>query len=150
MRAFCKVLNSVPLFEALWIVVCQAPLPLEFSRKNTGVRCHLLLQGIFPAQESSPCLLSLLHWQVDSLPLHYLGRHSGYGAPTVKLPCSSLDCRYKRDHGKDISSSPTSSTLAEVSLPILTSLSLSLPLSEVWHPLTGNGILGGKRVFLSN
>ena len=26
--------------------------------------CHALLQGIFPTQESNPCLLRLLYWQV--------------------------------------------------------------------------------------
>ena len=40
---------------------------------NTGVGCHFLLQGIIPTQESNPCLLRLLHWQVDSLPLSHLG-----------------------------------------------------------------------------
>ena len=29
-----------------WAVVCQAPLSVEFSSKNTGVGCHFLLQGI--------------------------------------------------------------------------------------------------------
>ena len=29
--------------------------------------------GIFPTQGSNPGLLSLLHWQADSLPLHHLG-----------------------------------------------------------------------------
>ena len=37
--------------------------------KNTGVDCHLLLQGIFPTQDSNPHLLCLPHWQVGSLPL---------------------------------------------------------------------------------
>ena len=37
--------------------------------KNTGVGCHVLLQGIFPTQGSNMCLLCLLHWQADSLPL---------------------------------------------------------------------------------
>ena len=36
--------------------------------KNTGVGCHALLQGIFLTQGSSPRLLSLLHWQMGSLP----------------------------------------------------------------------------------
>ena len=36
--------------------------------------CHFLLQGIFPTQGSTLCLLCLLHWQVDSLPLHHLER----------------------------------------------------------------------------
>ena len=30
--------------------------------------CHALLQGIFSIQGSNLCLLSLLHWQVGSLP----------------------------------------------------------------------------------
>ena len=38
--------------------------------KNTGVGCHVLLQGIFPTQGPNP---HLLHWQVDSLPLSHLG-----------------------------------------------------------------------------
>ena len=32
--------------------------------------CHALLQGIFLTQGLNP---GLLHWQVDSLPLHHLG-----------------------------------------------------------------------------
>ena len=47
----------------------QAPLSMGFPGKNTGVGCHALLQGIFPTQRSKQCLLHLLHWQVDSLPL---------------------------------------------------------------------------------
>ena len=43
--------------------------PWDFPGKNTGVGCHFLLQRIFPTQGSNPCLLCLLHWQVDSLPL---------------------------------------------------------------------------------
>ena len=49
-------------------VACQAPLSMGFPRKDTGVGCHALLQGIFPTQGSYPHLLHLLHWQVDSLP----------------------------------------------------------------------------------
>ena len=37
--------------------------------KNTGVGCHFLLQGMFPAEESNLGFLCLLHWQVGSLPL---------------------------------------------------------------------------------
>ena len=43
-----------------------------FPGKNTGVSCHSLLQGIFPTQELNSHLLSLLHWQADSLPLSHL------------------------------------------------------------------------------
>ena len=34
---------------------------------------HSLFQGIFSTQRSNACLLRVLHWQADSLPLHYLG-----------------------------------------------------------------------------
>ena len=40
--------------------------------KNTGLGCHILLQGIFLIQGSNWCLLHLVHWQEDSLPLHHL------------------------------------------------------------------------------
>ena len=37
--------------------------------EDTGVRCHFQLQGIFLAQGLNLCLLHLLHWQVNSVPL---------------------------------------------------------------------------------
>ena len=43
--------------------------PWDSPGKNTKVRCHALLQGIFPTQGSNLHLLHLLHWQVGSLPL---------------------------------------------------------------------------------
>ena len=43
--------------------------PWDSPGKNTGVRCHALLQGIFLIQGSNPHLLCLLHWQAGSLPL---------------------------------------------------------------------------------
>ena len=48
--------------------------PWDSPSKNTGVGCHFFLQGIFPTQGSNLCLLHLLHWQVDSLPLSYTGK----------------------------------------------------------------------------
>ena len=42
--------------------------PWDSPGKNTGVGCHALLQGIFLTEGSNPRLLSLLHWQVGSLP----------------------------------------------------------------------------------
>ena len=64
----------------VWLVVSNSvrPYGLQPTRllcpwcspgKNTGVDRHALLQGIFPTQESKQCLLCLLHWQVDTLPL---------------------------------------------------------------------------------
>ena len=51
----------------------RLPCPWDSPRKNTGVGCHFLLQGIFPIQGSNWCLQRLLHWQADSLPLSHLG-----------------------------------------------------------------------------
>ena len=31
-------------------IACPAPLSVEFSRQNTGVGSHSLLQGVFPSQ----------------------------------------------------------------------------------------------------
>ena len=45
--------------------------PWDSPGKITGVGCYALPQGIFTTQESNPHLFSLLHWQVDSLPLRY-------------------------------------------------------------------------------
>ena len=42
----------------------------DFPGKNTGVGCHFLLQGIFPAQGLNP---RPLVWQVDSLQLSHQG-----------------------------------------------------------------------------
>ena len=46
--------------------------PWDCPGKNTGVGCRFLLQGTFLTQEWNPCLLHLLHWQTDSLPLRHL------------------------------------------------------------------------------
>ena len=54
--------------------------PMDFSPPGSSVHgilqtriqgwgCHALLQRIFLTQELNPCLLCLLHWQGDSLPL---------------------------------------------------------------------------------
>ena len=47
--------------------------PWNSPGRNTGEGCHFFLQGIFQTQGSNSHLLHLLHWQVDSLPLSYLG-----------------------------------------------------------------------------
>ena len=46
--------------------------------KNTGIGCHIPLQGIFLTQWSNPHLLGLLHWQADSLLLMPPGKPSFY------------------------------------------------------------------------
>ena len=52
------------------------PMDCSLPGKNTGVGFHFLLQGIFPTQGLNPCLLYLLHCQVDSLSLCHLGNPS--------------------------------------------------------------------------
>ena len=66
-------LSGVQLSATPWTVALQASLPWNFPGKNTEVGLHFLLQGIFPTQGSNPSLLSLLQWQVGSLPLYHLG-----------------------------------------------------------------------------
>ena len=60
--------SRAQLFVTLWTVAHQAALIMGVG-KDTGVGCHVLLQGIFPTQGSNPYLLCLLPWQVGSLPL---------------------------------------------------------------------------------
>ena len=50
--------SHVRLFENPWTVACQAPLSMGLSRQEywKGLPCPL--QGIFPTQESNPCLKS--------------------------------------------------------------------------------------------
>ena len=66
-------LSHSPLFATPWTVPTRLLWPWDYPGKNTGVGCHFLLQRIFLTQESNPCLLCLLHWQADSLPLSHLG-----------------------------------------------------------------------------
>ena len=67
-------LSRVELFRPNGLWPARLLCPWDYPDKNTGVGCHLLLQGIFPTQELNLYPLWLLHWQVDSLPLSYLGR----------------------------------------------------------------------------
>ena len=67
-HAVVQSFSHVQLFTIPWAIACQAAMSWDFPSKNTGVDCHVLLQGIFPNQGSNP---HLLHWQVDSLPLSH-------------------------------------------------------------------------------
>ena len=69
---YVRTLSPVQLLATPRTVARQDPLSMDFPGKNTGAGCHFLLQGIFPVQGLTPCLLHLLHWQVDSLPLYHL------------------------------------------------------------------------------
>ena len=51
-----KLLSCVQLFETAWTIAYQGPLPMGFSRQDTRMGCHFLLQGIFLTQGSNPGL----------------------------------------------------------------------------------------------
>ena len=48
------VAKSYPTLVTPWTAARQPPLPMGFSRQDTGVGCHALLQGIFPTQGLNP------------------------------------------------------------------------------------------------
>ena len=66
--------SNVRLFESLCTVACQAPLSMGFSRQEywSGLPCPP--PGDLPDPGIEPMSLSLLHWQVDSLPLAQAGK----------------------------------------------------------------------------
>ena len=70
MHLSVQSLSGILLFVTSWSVATRLLCPWNFPGKNTRVGCHFLIQGTFPTQESYLHLSLLLHWQVDSLPLH--------------------------------------------------------------------------------
>ena len=71
-----KLLSPVWLFMTPWTVAYQAPPSMGFSRQDTAVGCHFLLQGYFPVQGSN---LGLPHCKADTLP------SEPYGMGTCQL-----------------------------------------------------------------
>ena len=78
MEYVCLVMSDSLQPHRLW--PARLLCPWDFSSKNTGVGCHFLLQGTFLTQGSNPSLLTLLHWQADSLPPNHLGIPKGWRA----------------------------------------------------------------------
>ena len=64
-----KSLQSCQILRPYGLKPSRLFCPWDSPVKNTGVGCHFLLQGIFLIQGWSLCLLCLLHWQSESLPL---------------------------------------------------------------------------------
>ena len=56
------------------LLPCRIFCPWDSPGKNTGVGCHALLQRIFLTQGLNPCLLCLLHLQMNSLPTEPPGK----------------------------------------------------------------------------
>ena len=67
-------LSCVWLFAAPQTVACQAPLPMGFSRQECWGEVPFPTPGDLTNSGSNPCLLHLLHWQADSLPLMTTGK----------------------------------------------------------------------------
>jgi len=65
--------RRVRLSVTPWTVACQAPLSMGFSRQGYWSGLPFPTLGDLPDQRSNSRLSFLLHWQVDSLPLHHLG-----------------------------------------------------------------------------
>ena len=78
--------NPVWLFMTPWTMAGQAPLSVGFPRQEFWSSCHSLLQGIFPTQGMRSCLLHLLHWQADSLPLSQPGTAGAHGHWSDLIP----------------------------------------------------------------
>ena len=66
---FLSLKNIVVYFQFCDPMDCSPPGSSVHEIFQDGVRCHALLQRIFPTQGLNLCLLCLLHWQVGSLPL---------------------------------------------------------------------------------
>ena len=90
MAMSAQALGRILFFVIPWTVAHQASLHMEFSRQEYWSVLPFILQGIFPTQGLNPRLLHLLHRQVDSLPLTYLGSPF-YGQPsTIAFMCLFL------------------------------------------------------------
>ena len=61
--------NRVYLFATPWTVAHQAPLSTGFSRQEYWSQLPWPPPGDLPNPEIKPRSLSLLHWQMSSLPL---------------------------------------------------------------------------------
>ena len=70
------VFSRVRLFVTLWTVAHQVPLSVRFSRHEYWSGLPFPSPRDFPDPGLNPCLLSLQHWQVGSLPLAPPGKAS--------------------------------------------------------------------------
>ena len=80
------MLSHVLLFVTPCTVACQVPQSMGFSRQEYWSGLPLPPPQDLPTQGSNPHLLGLLHWQVGSLPLCYLGNPINFLWLYNKLP----------------------------------------------------------------
>ena len=89
------VLSHIQLCAPLGLQPTSLLCLWDSRRKNTGVGCHVLLQGIFPTQGLNPHLLCLLHWKVGSLPLALPGKLQGNGDGLIsRVPEATSSCPF--------------------------------------------------------
>ena len=93
------VFSTVCLFVISWTVVHQASLSLKFSRQEYWSGLLFLILGHLPGPGIKLCLLHLLHWQMESLPLCHLGSLiksvlGGYNRREGVLFLIKLCCRF--------------------------------------------------------
>ena len=100
----CAVLSCVWLFGTL---PTRLFCPWDVPGKNTGAGYHFFFQGIFLSQGSNS---SLLHWQVDSLPLSHVGSPGRTDAeaespilwpPDMKSQLTGKDAAAGKDWGQE-------------------------------------------------
>ena len=89
--------------------------PRDSPSKNTGVRCHAPLQGIFPTQGSNPSLLRplhsrwiLYHYHHQGSPLIGLEISIYWDTPLLYTTDSGLSVNSLTDQGCPICSAPAS------------------------------------------
>ena len=94
------MLSSVQFFGIPWTIASQALLSMRFSRQDTVVGCHFLLQGIFLTQRLNP---GLLHCRQI---LYYLSHQGNYILYELEMPgdllMSSLHITYSYPQEKHL------------------------------------------------
>ena len=89
----CVCFSYVWLFTTPWTVACQPPLSMRFPRQEYWIRLPPPTRGDLPDQWLNLCLLRLLHWQADSLPVAPPGKPLEYHEGSLFLCSTSLHIR---------------------------------------------------------
>jgi len=78
--------TKLRLFVTPWTVAHQAPLSMEISKQEYWNGMPFPTPGDLLDQGIEQASLHLLHWQVDSLPPHSLGKPQNGSTGTIKSP----------------------------------------------------------------
>ena len=94
----CSVVSDSWWSHGLWPT--RLFFPWNSPGNSTRVSCHFLLHGILLTLGSNLHLLSLLHWQADSLPLSHLGSLWGINIHSTSYQ-SHIIQPYMQDRKRD-------------------------------------------------